>query len=183
MDKQIKLHLACGIRNFGEEWIHIDGGDFSHLHSKDITKLPFKGNEVDLIYCSHAIEYFDRDEIILVLNEWKRVLKPGGMLRLAVPDFETMIDLYHDCKIKLEDILGPLYGKWKMGDFYVYHKTTYDYRSLETLLKEIGFKNIQPYDWHRTEHAHIDDHSMAYLHPKGDKIEGTLISLNVECIK
>ena len=35
----IKLHLGCGWRNFGPEWIHIDGGDYEHLDYSDITKL------------------------------------------------------------------------------------------------------------------------------------------------
>jgi hypothetical protein len=33
----IKLHLGCGWRDFGSEWIHIDGGDYSHMNYKDIT--------------------------------------------------------------------------------------------------------------------------------------------------
>lgn len=83
----MKLHLGCGKRNFGSDWIHIDGGNFSHLHSHDITKIPFKDNSVDLIYSSHVIEYFDRVEVLDVLKEWNRVLKLNGLLRLACSRF------------------------------------------------------------------------------------------------
>lgn len=179
----MKLHLACGKRNFGPDWIHIDGGNFPHLHSKDIVKLPFKNNTADVIYCSHALEYFDRQEVVMVLNEWKRVLKPGGTLRLAVPDFNQMCFLYQRGQVNLEDILGPLYGKWEMDGKSVYHKTTYDYKSLSFLLTEIGFKDVIHYDWRNTEHSKFDDHSQAYMCPKGDKENGILISLNVECTK
>ena len=107
----IKINLGCGWRNFGKDWIHIDGGDYLHLDSKNIINLPYKDNSADLIYASHVIEYFNREEIEGVLNEWIRVLKPNGKLRLAVPNFKEMVTMYLNGDINLESILGPLYGK------------------------------------------------------------------------
>jgi predicted SAM-dependent methyltransferase len=177
----MKLHLACGSRNFGSDWIHIDGGDYPHVKYKSITDLyAFPDNSVDLIYCSHALEYFDREEAVNVLKEWKRVLRDWGTLRLAVPDFEAMANLYTSKTFNLSSFLGPLYGKMKMGNEWIYHKTCYDFPSMARLLYDCGFKNIQEYDWQQTEHAMFDDHSQAYL-PKMDKTSGVLISLNVEC--
>ena len=178
----IKLHLGCGWRNFGKDWTHIDGGTYDHLDYNSLVNLEFPDNTIDLIYSSHAIEYFDREEIIEVFKEWKRVLKPEGVLRLAVPDFEAMINLYHENIIKLENMLGPLYGKMKMGQETIYHKTVYDFASLSTLLIKCGFRNVRLYDWRETAHKHFDDHSQAYI-PHMDKENGTLISLNVESIK
>ena len=192
----MKLHLGCGKRNFGNEWVHIDGGDHPHLHSADITSLPFEDNSVELIYASHVFEYFDREEAREVLKEWHRVLVPKGILRLAVPDFEAMATLYSKQRssgkdlpdsdpekyFDLNGILGPLYGKMKMGNDTIYHKTTYDFRSLALLLEEKYFHATSPYYWRNTEHAAIDDHSQAYL-PHMDKDNGVLISLNVECKK
>ena len=60
----MKLHLGCGWRNFGPDWVHIDGGDYEHLDYNDITKLPFDDGTVDLIYTSHVLEYFDREAYI-----------------------------------------------------------------------------------------------------------------------
>ena len=91
----IKINMGCGWRDFGKDWIHIDGGDYPHLDSKDIFNLPYEDNSVDLIYASHVIEYFNREEVKDVLNEWIRVLKPNGKLRLAVPNFEAMVELYY----------------------------------------------------------------------------------------
>ena len=178
----IKINMGCVWRNFGKDWDHIDGGDYSHLDSKDIFNLPYEDGSVDLIYASHVIEYFDRDEVKDVLNEWIRVLKPGGKLRLAVPNFSEMAILYSKDIIKLNDILGPLYGKMPMGKETIYHKTTYDFNSLENLLIDLGLKEIKKYDWKDTEHSKFDDHSQAYI-PHMDKDNGTLISLNVECKK
>src|SRR5438552_14910374 len=94
-DQKLQLHLGCGKR-FIPGFVHIDLVDLPHIdHCTSIDKLPmFKDNTVDLVYCCHAIEYFDRIEAVEVLREWHRVLKPGGVLRLAVPDFEALITIY-----------------------------------------------------------------------------------------
>lgn len=176
----IKLHLGCGERDFGSEWTHIDGGDFSHLHSHDITKLPFEDESVNVIYASHVIEYFDRDEIIPILLEWKRTLVKGGILRIAVPDFEQMAWSYCMDDYSLKNFLGPIYGKMQMGDKTIYHKTCYDLYDLSIVLDNCGFQNVHKYNWRTTEHSDIDDHSQAYI-PKMNKNTGKLISLNVEC--
>jgi len=177
-----KLNVGCGWRNFGEEWTHVDGGDYEHLDHTDIFLTSHEDNSADIIYCSHTIEYFDREEVTDLLVGWYRVLKPGGTLRLAVPDFSSMSWLYQQGKIKLEQILGPLYGKMKMGDQTIYHKTVYDYASLSKLLTECGFRDVFEYEWRETDHAEHDDHSQAYI-PHMDKDNGVLISLNVEAKK
>ena len=167
----VKLHLGCGKRDFGPSWVHIDKADFPHIKYKDVTKLPFETGTVDVIYACHLIAYFDREEIIPILKEWKRVLIPGGVLRLATPDFRAMAKMYlrENCS-NLNQFLGPLYGKMDG----IYHKTTYDLYSLIELLASVGFKDIRKYDRFKTDHARHDDHSAAM-------IEGNLISLNIQC--
>tara|TARA_R110001583_G_scaffold12547_2_gene55595 strand:- start:9543 stop:10079 length:537 start_codon:yes stop_codon:yes gene_type:complete len=178
----MKLHLGCGCRNFGADWIHIDGGDYDHLDYKDITNLEFSNNSVDLVYASHVLEYFDRDEAPSLLQEWYRVLKPQGILRIAVPDFHALSFLYQQNKVKLKDILGPLYGKMKMGDHHIYHKTVYDRDTLGKALLDAGFKQHELYSWKETEHANFDDHSQAHI-PHMHKEHGCLVSLNMEGLK
>lgn len=201
--KEVKINMGCGKRNFGKSWIHIDGGDFPHLHSHNIKKLPFKKNSVDLIYSSHVLEYFDRIEVLNVLKEWGRVLKPGGILRVAVPDFQVMTSLYgrglmrssRASMYRLRYFLGPLYGKMSMGKKTIYHKTVYDFDDLRDVLSECGFENIHRYSM-RDTHPHnlpeCNDHSWAHIPRKSfvatkekpfDHDGGFLISLNVECTK
>ena len=93
-----------------------------------------------------------------------------------------MAKLYVSGECKLSNIVGPLYGKMPMGDVTIYHKTTYDFLELESILESLMFKQVSRYDWRDTEHAHIDDHSQAYI-PHMDKENGNLISLNIEAIK
>jgi hypothetical protein len=86
----------------------------------------------------------------------------------------------------LDKILGPLYGRMQIdtqnGSKILYHKTVYDFKSLQDLLEKNGFRNIQRYNWEDTIHKDYDDHSQAY-YPHMDKKHGILISLNVEAIK
>ena len=179
----IKINMGCGHRHFGEDWVHIDGGSYEHLDYHNIEKLEFDDNTVDLLYASHVLEYMDRDEAEVVLMEWRRVLKPGGILRLAVPNFHMLADLYIKGKLELGQLLGPLYGKMEMvPGCTIYHKTTYDLKSLNNLLTKVKFQDIKTYNWRETEHACFDDHSQAYI-PHMDKDNGVLISLNVECKK
>ena len=167
----MKINIGCGRRDFGKEWIHIDGDDYDHIDSKDILLKEYENETIELIYASHLIEYFDRTEIIPILKRWREVLKSNGILRLAVPNFEIYAKLYAKEKISLDDSLGPLYGKMKMGEKTIYHKTTYDYSSLKKILQEVGMRNISKYNWRHTSHSMFDDHSQAYL-PHMDKENG-----------
>jgi SAM-dependent methyltransferase len=178
----LRVHLGCGKRDFGPDWVHIDGAHFPHVQHHDIVQLPFAQQTVDLIYASHVLEYFDRFEVGPVLKQWREFLRPGGTLRLAVPDFEVLARLYLSGAIKLEQALGPLYGRMTMDDSVIYHRTTYDFDSLRAVLEGAGYGQVRRYDWRKTEHAQFDDHSQAYI-PHMDKEHGTLISLNVECTR
>ena len=123
----IKINMGCGKRNFGEDWIHIDKANFDHIDNQDIFNFPY--DDVDLIYASHLIEYFDQKEIKKLLDYWFSKLRIGGILRLAVPCFETISKLYLS-GIPLNSFLGPLYGRMNIDGNIIYHKTTYDYQTL-----------------------------------------------------
>ena len=180
------MHLGCGSK-FIPGFIHIDLGGYDHIdHNRDIRDLGIFANEtVDLIYCCHALEYFDRYEVITVLTEWYRVLKKGGILRLSVPDFEAIVNIYLKYgDLDHQGILGPLYGKWQNSNDIetMYHKTAYDFTSLTKVLKNIGFNTVKRYEIYNTIHKDYDDYSQAYI-PHMDKENGILLSLNVEAFK
>jgi predicted SAM-dependent methyltransferase len=183
--KKIKLHIGCGKRDLGDEWIGIDGATYPHVQYHDITKLDFENNSVTEIYASHVLEYFNRDEAVDVLKEWYRVLKPGGILRVAVPDFGIMAGMYIGRNLSLDNFIGPLYGKMPMDDITIYHKTAYDYKSLKDILLSVGFPMVTRYKWQDLEifkDPNYDDQSRAYI-PHMDFENGILISLNLEAVK
>lgn len=139
----------------------------------------FENSSVDLVYACHILEHFSRNQIDKVLREWYRVLKHGGILRIAVPDFEKLVEVYlstNDLKL----ILGLLVGRQDYPENT--HYTIFDYSYLSEILTEVGFINIHRYDWRETIHRDYDDYSQAYI-PHMDKEHGTLVSLNVEAEK
>jgi SAM-dependent methyltransferase len=183
--QSVRLHLGCGKR-YLPGWIHIDLAAGPHIDFQNsIDDLSMFANEtVDVIYCSHALEYFDRVEASEVLAEWRRVLTPGGRLFLAVPDFRALIRIY-EITGNLSSILGPLYGR--MSDagtsFVIYHKTVYDLPSLESMLSDSGFTDISQYDpiWFLEQFdSQFDDHSLAFF-PHMDR-RGIQVSLCVSAI-
>jgi predicted SAM-dependent methyltransferase len=179
----MKIHVGSGKRDFGNDWIHVDKSDYPHIKHTDIINLPATENSVDIIYASHVFEYFDRQEAHEVLTKWKYYLKPGGIIRLAVPNFEMYAKLYNENVFTLDNCIGPMYGKWSVSDKEtIYHRTTYDFESLKTVLENAGLKDIKYWDWKLVEHSHIDDYSQSY-YPHMNKETGVLLSLNVECKK
>lgn len=178
-----KLHLGCGRKHL-PGFFHVDILPLSHVdHVGRIENLGFIGDdEVELIYACHVLEHFGRFEIDGVLREWRRVLKPGGVLRLAVPDFAACAAIYYEQG--LQDGLSGLIGLVSGGqrDQYDYHRMIFDDELLSRILREAGFAAVRRWDWRETEHSHIDDYSQAHL-PHMDKDNGRLMSLNLEAVK
>jgi predicted SAM-dependent methyltransferase len=176
----MKLHLGCGKRHI-PGFVHIDAVDYPHVdHVASIDNLSFiQDSSVDLIYNCHVLEHFKRRDVERVLREWYRVLKPGGVLRISVPDFAKLCEVYQRHG-KMELVIGALFGR--QDYLYNIHYNVFDFASLSALLQKAGFSQIHHYDWRQTDHANMDDFSQAYI-PHMDKENGTLISLNVECEK
>lgn len=180
----VNVHLGCGPK-YIPGFIHLDANPYDHVdHVGGVDKLDwFSDDSVDLIYACHVLEHFGRHEYLDVLVEWHRVLKPGGILRLSVPDFAKTVKVYSERKILVDGIMtimGSLVGGQR--DLFDYHKIVFDQELLENALKKVGFATTSLWDWRQTTHAHIDDHSQAYL-PHMDKENGVLMSLNVEAVK
>lgn len=105
----------------------------------DLRKLPFANEEFSVAYSSHVLEHFPRSDTGKVLDEWIRVLKPDGELRLIVPNLEWAAD-----QIKLgamnDDVLNVLYGAQTYQQNY--HQMGFTPAALTSMLKERGFKRI-----------------------------------------
>lgn len=179
----VKLHLGCGTRNI-PGFVHVDIVDAPHIdYRSSVDNLcEFADASVELIYASHVLEHFGRHEVEAVLKGWYRVLAPGGVARIAVPDFAAVVALYEQEGLKdgLSGLVGLICGGQR--NQYDFHKIIFDEAFLGFVLKKVGFRNIRRWDWRTTEHAHIDDFSQSYI-PHMDKQNGRLMSLNLEGTK
>lgn len=180
----VKLHLGCGPVHI-PGFQHIDAHPYDHVdHVGPVDVLDHIADaSVDMVYACHVLEHFDRDAYQHVLAEWHRILKPGGILRLSVPDFAKAVQIYCEgthLTNGIMTIMGALVGGQR--DEYDYHKIVFDEALLAHSLKAAGFASPYLWNWRETDHAHIDDFSQAYL-PHMDKDNGVLMSLNMEARK
>lgn len=89
------LNLGCG-SHFHTDWVNIDFISHSpHVQQCDLRKgIPYDDKTFDFVYHSHVLEHFSRDEAPFFISECNRVLKPGGILRIAIPDLEQIAKEY-----------------------------------------------------------------------------------------
>ncbi|MDD5449327.1 MAG: hypothetical protein PHO42_01845 [Candidatus Omnitrophica bacterium] len=124
----------------------------------DITKgLPLADKSFLGIYTEHCLEHFIYSTTIKIFRDFLRLLKPNGNLRIILPDAELYIDLYQQGKSGI-DVKFPYKmsardetsdGKTPMmevaraigGDGF--HRSAYDYRTLQIMLKQAGFVDIR----------------------------------------
>jgi predicted SAM-dependent methyltransferase len=85
------LNLGCG-NHWHEEWTNVDFYSTSpNVQTYDLRKgIPFDTGTFDVIYHSHVIEHFSKQDAPSFLSECYRVLKPDGILRVAFPDLEQI---------------------------------------------------------------------------------------------
>lgn len=144
-----KLHLGCGnIRLKGFCNVDILPTIAVDVVS-DISKLTnFKNNSIELIYACHVLEHFSHNDAERVLKRWFEVLKPGGQLRISVPDIDRIVKIYsknwqHFQTPGNTPWIGLLYGG--QGDEYDFHKTGFNFCWMKYLLEGIGFVDVYEY--------------------------------------
>ena len=105
----------------------------------DVRKgLPFREKSITYIFSSHFLEHLEYCDAKKLIRIIYKILKIGGILRIAIPDLEYAISLYPQEKVKmLKDYFfvqeNPVYSK---------HKYMYDYELISNILLESGFRGI-----------------------------------------
>ena len=177
-----RLHIGCGKNYLPPEqgWVNHDAMSCVKADVYcDMSALPFDRESFREIYASHVLEHAHRHQVLSTLVHWRSLLKPGGILKLAVPDFEAVVKhyvRYHD----IPAITGLLYGGQDTPNNM--HHIAFDMIYLERLLMKAGFTDIKRWEWRTTDHADFDDFSQCYL-PHMNKDSGMLMSLNVQATK
>ena len=92
-----KVNLGCGpVFIDSPDWINLDFSPASSAVRKAnlLDTLPLADESASLVYSSHFLEHVPRDLVPGLLRDWSRVLQPGGIVRLVVPDLENMAREY-----------------------------------------------------------------------------------------
>lgn len=168
----LNLHIGGEIPH--PDWKILDIEPRPHVdYVGDAADLSqFADNSINKIYASHVLEHFHHGvnhELTHTLQEWHRVLKPGGELLLSVPDLRTLCWLYlHPNTAALDRhwMMTLIYGA--QTNIYDVHKVGFDFDTLGLYLEKVGFQNY----YQVSEFNLFDDSSSM-------RVLETLISLNV----
>lgn len=145
----VKLNLGAGsIRWPG--FLAVDQADnWSGIPpdiAADLRSLPFDSGSVDEAHAIHVIEHFSRGETEKLLLEWKRVLKPGGLLVIECPCLDKIAVNLTDCEgddsMWARLTLLGLYGEYWHGSA-MQHLWCFSLREITTILDRLGFTDIK----------------------------------------
>ena len=173
----LKLHLGAGPHAIAG-WLNVDarGGD---LRADLRWPLPLADGAARFVFAAHVLEHFYRDlEVPGILRELRRVLEPGGVLRLAVPDLEAYLRAYAAgdaaffegrraawpvgarAPTHLDQFLAYA-GANQPLELFDTHKYGYDFETLAAALRDAGFGPITRSAFMQSEHPElrVDDQS------------------------
>lgn len=135
------VDLGCGPNKFKTPegpTIGVDARDLEGVDYRcDLRKLPFATGEMDIVYSSHVLEHFGRNEIDEVLDEWLRIVKPSGEVRLCVPNIAWAAEQIMKGVVD-NNVLNVLWGQQEYAENF--HKNGFTPATFQALLKKKGFK-------------------------------------------
>ena len=154
---KVKLNIGCrnhgpGAFNKDNGWTSIDIAEADICF--DITQVPWPVNNdyCEAILASHVVEHIEKNYVLSFFKECYRVLKPNGVISIAVPD----MDIFINCLIKNDwSLIGDYphrdFNKLFGGDFgdinNYWHRYVYNYETLFYMLNDAGFKSIKQVDF------------------------------------
>lgn len=144
-----------GSRNYysKEEYICLLGEN-RFVHHDLAYGLPIQDGVVDYLYTSHFLEHLFRRDAEYLLQECFRVLKPGGVLRISIPDLEYAISLYR--KGDKEKMLTSFFFVDDDDSYYARHKYMYDFDMISDVLNGIGFIRVSRCEYKNGNTPDID---------------------------
>jgi predicted SAM-dependent methyltransferase len=150
------LNVGCG-ENAHADFINIDFQWRPNIDlCWDIRKgMPFENNSMKGIFTEHCMEHLTFHQCTSLIGEFHRILCPGGIVRIIVPDAELYIDLYQKEKrgervdfpfVTEQDLVDgftPMMAVNRVFREHGHHHYAYDARTLNMMLKRAGFEDIR----------------------------------------
>ncbi len=130
----VKLNLGSGTTCLLDGYVNLDC-----KFGQEIYPLPYADESVDEIRASHVLEHFEHSIVLHVVREWARVLKPGGVLKVAVPDFKWISENY----LAGKNFPVQSYTMGGQIDADDFHKAIFDRDTLKAILNAAGLVDVQ----------------------------------------
>jgi predicted SAM-dependent methyltransferase len=143
-----RLNWGCG------EWAHAGwiNSDIKEDAGVDVVAdirdgLPIESDSLDYAVSIHSLPEIPFTELIPALVELRRVLKPGGVLRLALPDLDKGIEAYHRndsgyFKVPDEDAKSVGAKFVTQMIWYGYSRSLFTHEFIQELLEKAGFSRV-----------------------------------------
>jgi len=174
-DGRLRLHVGCGLID-APGFVNVDLLAAPHVHVQapidDLSAFP--DGCADLLYACHCLEHFGFRHTHTVLAEWARILRPGGVMRVAVPDFGVIARAYA-AGGTMRELQSLLLG----GQDYRlnFHAAVFDEQHLRELMGAVGIADIHRWDPRAVDHHDFTDESSITCRVGAETV---LLSLNLE---
>lgn len=169
-DQPVRLHIGGMEPQSGWKILDIKSGPAVDYVGDCRDLSQFSSNSVDEIYASHVLEHLDHaSELQSTLRQMHRILVPGGVARISVPDFELLCRMFISPGLNMEQryyLMRVVFGG--QTDAFDYHKIGLSLEFLSHFLATAGFTNTRRVE----EFGMFNDCSAI-------RVSGRLISLNV----
>lgn len=156
------LNLGAGGARYGEPWINVDtlreqlvigtperenlDAESNYVEHDLLETFPWADESIDGILAQHLVEHLDCWQAVRLLAECRRVLIPGGVVVVSVPDAEYFLDnLHHDTRQNAVALFGEPISEPQYERFFDYalfhrsHRQILTNLSLRCLLLKAGF--------------------------------------------
>ncbi len=149
-NRPLLLHVGCGFTRI-PGWVNIDlVGSSADVYWDLLRPMPFAPGSADAVFHEHVLEHFPIDLGKILLRNCFAVLKPDGILRVAVPDVWRYAESYvNDPEHKFIQTMRPGHPTPLLAFQQIFfrfgHQTMFDFETLKHLLAEIGFVDVHEY--------------------------------------
>jgi len=159
----LKIEFGCGETPYRDEFKTCDIRDLPGIDfvcaAWDIDKH-VGIDAVDEIYSRHFFEHLTFQQGKAVLGVWYKILKPGGVMEMSMPNMVYHIQQWLNKRNDTKEFAHALAGLWgwqrgEFNDTWDVHKSGYDSESISELLKEHNFQNIETWTSKRARHLHV----------------------------
>jgi SAM-dependent methyltransferase len=146
VEAPLKLHLGSGgLRPPG--WVNVDiVGMDPDLHWDLTRPLPFPDGVAEAVFLEHVLEHFPLAQVLEILAEARRLLAPGGIVRVGVPDFGRYAESYAGDRTFIErERPGRPTALLAVGEVAQSHghRSVWDAETLELVLADAGFEDVR----------------------------------------